>query len=817
MSEWSYTTVEGGYGLFMVYASNSTMPWTNISFVRGVPTQITELTYADPFSDATALLNLPGIAAIDGYRKGEDLWFLRPFTLIDIYYYEASKTPRTGSDPLIYNPDTLKKDLYLHSTTTGGVPVGPIWQGYVLNLDNSHEGTRVTCQGALYQLDRYTSKPYYPRRPQAMENLIARQFELARRPGLFTSELVVDWPGWITDGVPDPLVGSEDQWIKRFTEGSDPDYLTPENVASGAFYTGFATRNTGQFDASLTGYIQSLLGVMYTGKDNYNGGLSKAGKQWTVLLNQRGNPSAPRFTSRTPVLQVRDPERDPDVYVWYGQPGVSGQFAQDGASSVNVVYGQGVGIDGIEWKRMNIIGMDAAETEFVPLAYGVGVWPYSEANKQLMLMPHEKYFSFPQGISQAEAYSVARQWILRDADPGYSGTLTLEVDPLTMANQHFSRWMLRPGMSILLRGFAGTFKNEIRLYNKFHIAEVTLSPQDGTVTLRLDTKYRDLLTLEEVQASVRDPLTPIKALRVNQRSALIDDIGYQWDYSMGSGFIPRISMPFYKAVTSERFPYQDLTTTGNWRPDAGEWKKQVPDASFPEGEAVSDPGSEIADMYWYSRNVYVGVRAGSPIVGNRWSGGVPILTAQKGTIRRTQLAAYHFDGSVCTHCEFHMSLYYSNVSVENMPQNADGEADPFAPNAFQTINPATGEAFPGETDGADAQTMPSTSDLFIIGWGSADAPGGYSPFTADSGAHPTGMLVDEGTWTFNNVSDQGDKLDPNAASWENADDNAVTIFAMIYARIAEGVMDRKEHNTTYGQWLYFTGRLYKSIAGTDPS
>lgn len=819
MTEWTYTKVDGGYGLFMIYVSDSSHGWTDVTFVRGVPTQLNALTYADPFSDATASFTLPGIAGIDGYRRYEDLWWLRPWTLVDVYYYEASKTPRSGSDPLIYNPDTLKKDLYLHTTYGTGGTVRPIWQGHILNLDPGDDGTQVTCQGALYQLDSYQSLPYYPRRPQSVENLIARQFNNTKRPGLYTAPLVIDWPGWLdpAGSAADPLVTLDNQWVRRFTqsEADNVDYLTPENVSVGQFYTGFSNRNTGQFDAALTGYIQALLGTMFTAKDSYNAGLENAGKQWTILMNQRGNPSAPPFASRTPVLQVRDPDREPDVYVWYGQPGVSGRFSQDGSSTSNIVFGQGVGIDGIQWKRMNIIGIDAEETEFVPLAYGVGIWPYSEANKQSLLNPREKYFSFPQGIGQAEAYSVARQWILRDADPGYSGSLTLEVDPLTMADANFSRWMLRPGMTILVRGFAGTFRNPIRLYNKFHIAEVTLNPQEGTVDLRLDTKYRDLLTLEEAQAALRDPLTPIKALRVNQRSALIDDIGYQWNYAQGSGFIPQYSLNFYSTLPpTALFPYQDFTTLQQWRPDSGEWKKQIPDGG---GTAVDDPEGDASDLFYYSRNFYVAVRAGSSSINSRWSGGVPVVTAQKGTIRRTQLAAYHFDGSVCTHCEFHFSIYYANIGVEQMPKDSSGNYDPFAPNAFQTINPATGEVFPGESDASDSYTMPATQNLFIVGWGSGDEPAGYSPYTAQSGAHPSGRLEDEGTWTFNNVTDAGDKLDPNALSWENANQNAVTLFAMIYARINEGVMARTEHNQTYGQHIYFTGRLYKSIAGADPA
>lgn len=817
---WTYDRLENGYGLFFVFARNNANPWTDITFVRGAPIQINELTYADPFSDSTAQFSVPSVPALDGYRKDNELWWLRPFTNIDVYFYPALPTPTGG--PAVYNPDTMRKDLYLQ--VAGATP---IWQGFIVSLSPSSQGTQITCQGALYQLDRYYSKPYYPKRPVPMELLIKRQFDLTRRPGLFTADLIIDWPGYLdgTGATTDSAVNGGEVWARRFTdtESKNVDYLTPTGLNVGDLYTGYSTRNTGEFNQALTGYVQSLLAMMYTAKDSYQGGPQFAGRQWTVLMNARGNPSASPIVARQPVLQVRNPDRAPDAYVWYGQPGVEGSFSQDGSTQTNVVYGQGTGVDGVDWKRMKMIGFDAQETEFMPLAYGQGVYPYSEANKDLMLMPMEKYVSFPNGVSQAEGYSVARQWILRDADPGWTGTLTLSVDPLDPdTDQPISRWLLRPGMTLLLRGFVGTWKLPIRLFNKFHIAEVTLTPQDGTVTLRLDSKYRDLLTLEEVQARVRDPLTPVKALRVNSRSVLIDDIGFQWDYSAGSGFLPRHSLAFYQAIPpTANFPYQEYTTLSNAMPRAHPLEKQIYNlgSSTEDSSSTSNLIQPGKDDNWYSQGYFVAVCAGASTHAGRWSGAVPILTSQAGTIRRTQLAVYHQDGSVCTHCEFHFSIYAGWIGIDQMPHE-NNEPDPFTPNAFQTINPDTGLPFPsgssGGTDSVGNQNMPeAASNMFIIGWGAGDAPAGYSPRTYSAGLHPTGMLLDEGTWTYNNVSSELGKIDPNQLQLDRTDLNSITLWAMIYARVAESAMSVADHNAQYGKWVYFLGRLFKSVAGTS--
>ena len=117
----------------------------------------------------------------------------------------------------------------------------------------------------------------------------------------------------------------------------------------------------------------------------------------------------------------------------------------------------------------------------------------------------------------------------RDQRPGWAGDITLKVDPPEM-----SRWAIKAGMTLNLQGFAGSGEQGVH----FHVAQVEANPLEGTVKLTLDTRYRDLLNLEEARVRARDPLTPSKMLQINRRSVMIEDLQAPWDYTAGSGFIP---------------------------------------------------------------------------------------------------------------------------------------------------------------------------------------------------------------------------------------------------------------------------------------
>src|SRR5690606_31442858 len=193
--------------------------------------------------------------------------------------------------------------------------------------------------------------------------------------------------------------------------------------------------------------------------------------------------------------------RAPDFEICYGTPGVEVSLTQDGMNITNVIYGQGTGWEGAKWNNTNI---DNGVTTFEPVAYDGNVYPYAERPRdRYSNPPSEAMINFGDGITLEMAKDAGMGILARDGMPGWSGSFKLKINPLAI-----NRWLIRPGMVVNLRGFVG-MQDGIRM----HIAEVTCEPQELSITLQVDTKFRDLLTLEQMNARVKDPITPVKLLQ----------------------------------------------------------------------------------------------------------------------------------------------------------------------------------------------------------------------------------------------------------------------------------------------------------------
>lgn len=784
---WDYSrTSATNYGMFGIVAVHHLYTVKDLTFFRGVPTTIEQFTYADPFSDATAVLRFPQITGFDNFNNegDDDLYWMRAFNNVNIYWWEASTEEWWPGEQLVRNPDTGQLDLYLHIKMHPDTPIGEqnthlpdpfvrnaIWEGYFTSFNIDERGLSVECQGSLFQLDRFYAMPYYPYTPSPVERYIKEQFD--RKP-LHTWPLVTQFPdGWTK------LVTAEDQ-------NTDQSVFKALDLVIGEKWTGTLSRYTGAWEPALTGYVQSLLAIMYTDDDC---GV-EPGDQWTVLKHPN--------LRRTPLLKVRERNRPADFYVWFGQPGASIRLAQDGMQLANVVFGKGRGLDGTDWMRQQIT---AERTDWEPLWFdtdpntSLPYWPYTTQFLQNRMWPVEKFQQFPPGVSEGDAIEIAKQWIKRDGTIGWNGEITLQVDPIDADGNPYQKWNIRPGQVIKVKGFSPYPLPDHSAENgwNFHIAEVTCTPNNATVVLRVDTKFRDLLTLEEVQQRTRDPLTPVKALRVNSRSVLQDDLLYPWAYENGAGAIPKFSVNFHRQRDKNAFfPYDTETTKAEFAPSHF-FKNGA--RGTPKEEYQLGDDNDYPNQCWY-----VPVNAGAVDSKNRWSF-FPILTAQAGEIRRTELCAYDWDGNRAK-VTFHFSIYSFPLGPKGwkaMPNhNGDGEYDPFLENAFQTIDPTTGLEFPGN----EAQwNMPDLiRGQLLIGWGSVDGRAGYSPYIEGPGVVPTGMLEDEGSWSFNNVSPQAHKLSPSRKPRESQ----VLLGGAIYC-----------DDTAVGDWVYFMGRIYKKVPGVE--
>lgn len=667
----------------------------DVTFLRNVPISVDSYSTADPFGYSTAVISFPQITIIDDIGSGE-LWFLQDYVDVTIYI-----TDQNGND-----------------TAT-------VWEGFIASMDwnQDDQGStfQVQCKGAVFQVDNYVEKPFFPPRPWAYENLIKRCFDHGNRPDLRTGPLQIEWPAGWSKVAPNPTT-------------YEFDYMRPYGVTPGQKVTGFYGRSTGAWDKSLTSYIQGMLQVM----------LDEQGQQWTI----RCDPG------RNPVLYLREMFNiTPDHVMFAGQIGSTIQVTRDLTQFANVVYGSGTDTDGTVWSRQQV-SSDGLVTTYEPLSWDAEVWPTVQ-NPRLNLhkMTVETNVRFDNGFDERQAIDASRLMLRRDMDPGLAGTITIKTD---LASG--SRFLMKAGQTILVKYLLGSGAGGIL----FHIAQVDIDINEGTATLKVDTKFRDLLTLEEVLVRTRDPLTPVALLQIGKRSILVQDQMAPWDYSRGAGFIPEKSLNFFhgKPHTSQ-FPYST-------------WAQRYPPHKYPQ--------------------YYVEVHAHAKSSDARWTTGVMVRLSEKGDIRLTQIAAYDRNGFLAP-CIFHFSIYSSNVGVDSMPFDANGHS-PFVPNAFQDTS-QYGLPVTDSTDGSPGWTKFAQQAL-IMGWGNGSQPAGYSPGMKSRGDDPTGLLIDEQVWSYDMTHNPDFLQNAKYAGSEPA--IGITAYGVFYAE--------------YHEPVYFLGRLYKKEPAT---
>jgi len=729
MSKWKFSRTASLGGRFQLIITKGSNAPVDVSVFRGAPTKITQYSNGDPFGDGAASFTFPALSAFEDLDSPDVGAWLGDNATVDLWWVPATVDASGPPAEHWVNPLTGKLDVIAPGSGGAGGAV-KAWEGFIASIeaDASDDGSTVAiqCQGALYQGDRYLQKPFYPPRPQLLERLIAGVWDHKTKPHLRTGALQVQWP-----------LG----WAKKIPPFDGAATIYTPDGKPGDLWSGYSTRSTGSWDRAVTGFTQDLLAVMLTQDDC---GVAP-GNQWTIAHQREAIGT---LAGRTPVLLVRDRFREPDFSAWAGTPGVRTALTRDTTQSGNIIYGDGTSIDGSVWRNA-LISNDGSRTDYAPLAASREIYPM-ENNPQFN--PHafasEIYQKYGSGFNQDDAIISASQTLGRDSTPGWSGTVTFAIDP----SEGLSRFLIRAGMTFTLQGFMGTGEAGLRL----HIAEVTVSPEDGTVECKVDTRYRDLLNLEEALARTRDPLTPSKLLQVNRASVLIQDLLAPWDYTAGAGYVPLASKKFHDYDDpGEAFPYDY-------------WASHHPPFTSP--------------------NFYIRVDAQASTRKQRWSGPIPILTSEKGSIRRTEFACYDVYGKVLK-IPFHVSLYYYPVTVAAMPYDGGGPS-PFIDGAFESINTATGLPWP-----AGNHLTPDPS--MIIAWGNYQQRAGFSPGRETDGGQPTGLLVDEGSWSYDNTFHQEFKGSPKPQHFA---DSTITIYAMFYAQYTEPV--------------YFMGRLFRDVPGT---
>lgn len=694
----------------------------DVTYFRNIPAQLNNYSFNDPFGPATAEIAFPQVSVLDNLG-GSGLEWLVPDANVDIFWQDA---------------------------TTGVLT--PLWEGYVVSFaysqDENTSSVTVQCKGAMFQADDFEAYPTFPPYPIPYEFVIRDGLDYKTHPSLRLAATKLTFPpGWNT------VVPSL---------AADPSYMKPYGVVAGQNWTGLTTRTTGSWNKMLTGQIQSLLSLMYTAD----------GSQWTLMLNP----------GRQPELRVRQIKQEPDAStldVTVGQPGVTVSLTEDWTQAANVYYGKGNDVAGTTFEN-STVSTDGSRTSYAPFAAMAQVQPLTPSFDP-SVMRRETYVQFDSGLTASQATALALSQLQRSAHPGYTGSVTLKLDP-ACNGVTLSRFLIQPGMTLNLHGFKGAVNGLL-----LHIGQVQVSVADNSVELTVDSKFRDLLTISQVQARTRDALTTLRALKPGSFSPVIQDLRKPWSYAAGSGVIPSSPVDanatalFTKyASGNDQFPWTDLTR------------------KYPPKNHQS----------WY-----VKIPPASANFNRNWSGtadhyGIPCLFAETGTIRLFQMAAYDEDGNVMP-IRFHASFYWaSGINVNTMPMvpgaglsgylpslaSHVGQHYPFFPGAFETVDP----------DGAPKPSGDFTAKdpSMVAGWGNYYQPAGYYPDLYSNGGKPTGLLVDETTWTFDTTRDLNFQQRPTAAFPQNA--NAGMLFLMVYAESIQP-----------GKPVYFLGRAFRQEPGTS--
>jgi hypothetical protein len=704
----------------------------DITWLRGAPVTIGEFSFADPCGPQGMTLTLPQVTIFDRLGAGELDWVVK-HTDIDVTW--------TGAIPAAY-------------------PQPWAWEGYIASFAwDSDTGLTVELKGAMMQLDNWLAKPGYPARPLPYEYAIAQQF--LNKPSLRLRPLQTQWPSWWAVTYKPPLPGV-----------NQPSYMTPTGVTAGQRWSGLVTRSTGSWEPVLSSYVQSLLGSMHTDRG-----------RWTLDL-------AP---GRQPVLFHRDFATVPGgavVEVDPASPGVRVSLAQDWEAAMTTVYASGKSLSGVQFTGMRI-SADGSSTGYTPAAATRQAWPAARSNlwHDPKVMAKEVQIQAQSGMSADDAAIVARGHLNRFADPGVTGTVTLDSDP-TIGGQVLPRHLVRAGMSIHISHLLGLPEGILA-----HVSASSHSISSGTTTLTIDSRYRDQLTVAEVQLRGRDSLSINRMLLGGQYAPVVPDQLYPWSYEAGSGYIPSNAL-FSSRKLLGSVP-EDVTFP--WE----SWTRSHPPKSAQWSNCYSHLGPvwSTADKNWITQSGPAGAGFG-----------IPIKMAQSATIRLLQIAAYDRDGNVLA-VPFHVSFYtMASVSPQSMPLIPAASSFNPKPGVYPPYK--IGQHYPYVKDGwekyleAGTETNPAiphpTDSVGLIrAYGNYYERAGYFPGNYAAGDPPTGMLVDESTWDF--TCDQAaasfDVYTPGA-NVKNI--KAGLMFAMIYCD-AQGV----------GKDVFFAGRLFRQEPGSE--
>jgi hypothetical protein len=792
-------TENGPSGYWMVFAYLPDGTKVDVTVFRGAPTQISGITTTDPFGPAAATISFPAITIMDAIGTG-DLYWLNPEYNVDLVWM--------NSDPNWGAVDTARYT----------------WEGYFVSYAYSSgddgSGLSVSCVGALRQLDNYLAKPEYVTNPMPYEYAIRRAFlDESYSYAVKKQDLRLADPQVTSAAFPA-------SWSLTYSssnyDATNAPWTVPVGVNNGDKWTGLITRNTGNWEATLTGYISGLLSNMQCAQ-NF-GGIGTPAGQFTLLLD----------SGRVPSLKYRNYVTGPTQTPLIGEiltvdllwPGVQLQLTADFTQRAAVVYSTGQSRNGAVYSGMEVSN-DAAYTYYDPAAYDSTVHPQRPSNAFLDLkkMRKEVKVDFSDGLTPKEAQNAAKAYLNRFSDPGVTGNINLNVDPVRPNGRPFPRQIIQAGQTIFVKGVFQGSASSSGMY--FHVTETSLDGE-GQIQLTIDSKYRDQLTVDQIRLRGRDSLVPFRVLSTaDTYSPKVPDLLYPWNYSLGSGVVPE-----WRTLGSTLTPtlgssdaglfvnganylssygayvgfYDDPNTVDfPWTP----YTKQFPPRYYPQYYIkVPARNAKNASMNWANAGYSASATDAANLSNFK---AYRFKLAAKGDIRLFQMCAYTVDGNVKP-VRYHVSLYRDSISymsMPNLPAGATLPRDvtyatdgtmyyPFFAEAWNKLNP----------DGTVAtnvqQRLPADSGSFMIGWGNYYEKAGYWPGSSAKGDAPTGQLVDEVGFSWDYMNGNASRIDPQRSY--NPSDTLSNYYRDIWAYVMVYCDDSATDT-------YFLGRLWNKSYG----
>lgn len=365
-----------------------------------------------------------------------------------------------------------------------------LWEGMVASLDVDNGGVTIACLGALYQLDLYKKPPSFKTQLRDVQEVIAEEFTLVH-PSMRT-------------GPPQYVLGS-----------------------------GLTTRQRGGWSRALTGYVQDLLT-----QAEFAEGVNPDGTQLTLL----------KEAGRIPSLGLKDMVSVHWV-TSFGAPGVDVRLTRDRLAEPNVYYGEGIdNADHCRWRNTVYPDFEIGTAYFVPLEYDTAVEPYLyDANGAITganpaydsSKPRiEEYTNYGEGIDKAQGVTTAERQFLRENPPGWHGTITLTADiEQGVDGTVESRFEMRVNENIVVENFQG---GSVQV----HVCqvEVDMDVDAQQVTLTVDTKARDMMTLAQIIKRDRDAVDPAKRYRQYRNSRNVEDRIHLFDCEAGGGVVPATAL-----------------------------------------------------------------------------------------------------------------------------------------------------------------------------------------------------------------------------------------------------------------------------------